>query len=220
MWTVTMKNDGHAVIISGFGKWNEQPCITKGLGSTYMLSQFHFHWSQGPNDGEHTVDGQHNAAELHMVHVKEGLSLTDALARALAIPDGVAVLGVLFQITYDGRTLATAKRTKPSEEKSEDASFKIDNFVPNALLPSGLEVFFRYYGSLTTPGYNEAVVWTVFAAPRSISGEQIQLFRAVCAQDGNPISSNVRPVQTFNKKAQKHTYEKFMLCLKHLYLSN
>ncbi|KAL3090771.1 hypothetical protein niasHT_029990 [Heterodera trifolii] len=202
--TVTMRNDGHTVIVGGFENWDAQPCISKGgFGSAYTLRQFHFHWSLGQNGSEHTIDGRHYTAELHLVHVKEGLSLADALA----MPDGIAVLGVLLQSTHDGSALLKLQ-TGLSQVTKKGASFKIDNFLPNDLLPSGLNSFFRYYGSLTTPDYNEAVIWTVFAAPRSISEEQIQLFRAVCGDNGNPIKSNVRPVQKYNKKAQKQAYEK------------
>jgi carbonic anhydrase len=44
------------------------------------------------------------------------------------------------------------------------------------LLPDSTESFFRYNGSLTTPGCNEDVIWTVFETPIAISVRQVTLF--------------------------------------------
>ncbi|KAL3107153.1 hypothetical protein niasHT_019549 [Heterodera trifolii] len=202
--TVTMKNNGHTVIVSGFDTWEKQPNIADGgLGSKYMLSQFHFHWSQNENGSEHTVDGEHYDAEIHLVHVKEGLSLSEALA----LSDGVAVLGIFFKSAYVGSALL-ALQNGLSQVTNKDDSVTIEHYEPNDLLPTASEVFFRYNGSLTTPDCNEAVIWTVFAVPKSISREQIQLLRAINGHDGKPISSNIRPVQKFSRKVQKFGYNK------------
>jgi carbonic anhydrase len=41
------------------------------------------------------------------------------------------------------------------------------------LLPESLSKFYRYMGSLTTPGCQEIVVWTVFADPITASESQV-----------------------------------------------
>lgn len=43
------------------------------------------------------------------------------------------------------------------------------------LLPQRTSSFYRYHGSLTTPGCNEIVVWTVFDNPISVSERQVSL---------------------------------------------
>ena len=45
------------------------------------------------------------------------------------------------------------------------------------MLPNSLEKFYRYSGSLTTPGCFESVTWTVFKDPVTISQDQV----------GNPV---------------------------------
>ncbi len=44
------------------------------------------------------------------------------------------------------------------------------------LIPASTSKFYRYMGSLTTPGCQEIVVWTVFADPITASEDQVRLF--------------------------------------------
>jgi len=54
-----------------------------------------------------------------------------------------------------------------------DESTTVDQFTMKSILPSDIENFFRYPGSLTTPPCSEAVVWTVFKEPITITSEQV-----------------------------------------------
>ena len=55
--------------------------------------------------------------------------------------------------------------------------------------------FFRYNGSLTTPGCSESVIWTVFRHSLSISEGQLSFFRSLEDGQGRPLVNNFRPLQ-------------------------
>ncbi|KTF96543.1 hypothetical protein cypCar_00039656 [Cyprinus carpio] len=58
--------------------------------------------------------------------------------------------------------------------------------------------YYRYDGSLTTPGCTEAVVWTVFENPIPLDGEQLQAFSNLKFSDGKQMVGTFRPVQPRN----------------------
>lgn len=63
----------------------------------YKLEQFHSHWGCTDDKGsEHTVDGISYAGELHLVHWNT--TKYETFAKAASAPDGLAVLGVFFEV--------------------------------------------------------------------------------------------------------------------------
>lgn len=155
-----------SVEIGGLDRWNatERPYIQGGgLEGRYLLTQFHFHWASIHDDGsEHTMGGLHYPVELHLVHMKEGVS--DPLNQ----PDGLAVVGVFINVGLDGTAfsnLDTAIR-----QVQAGGFTNVFDYSPSVNLPTSTENFYRYFGSLTTPTCNEAVIWTVLPEPISITG--------------------------------------------------
>jgi carbonic anhydrase len=60
------------------------------LPSVYILEQMHFHWG-----AEHTVDGQRDELELHLVHYNEQYANFSTAAR---YENGIVVVSVLFKV--------------------------------------------------------------------------------------------------------------------------
>ncbi|MEQ2171726.1 hypothetical protein GOODEAATRI_013738 [Goodea atripinnis] len=86
---------------------------------------------------------------------------------------------------------------------------KQPTFYSNASLPpislaqlippeQNLTSYYRYRGSLTTPGCTEAVVWTVFENPIPLSMEQLRAFSKVQFRDSKLMVNNFRPIQPLN----------------------
>jgi carbonic anhydrase len=113
------------------------------------------------------------ALELHMVHHEKRF---ETITKAATEKNGIAVLGILFHVAADdnpmienflenaGTVFQTVGKNQTYKEK-----LLLDN-----LLPKDKGSFFRYEGSLTTPGCGEAVIWTVFEKSIPISMEQVR----------------------------------------------
>ena len=77
----------------------------------------------------------------------------------------------------------------------------------NRLLPTKLNNYYRYPGSLTTPGCDEVVEWFVLDNPvLTISDDQLLSFQSVEDNHGYPILSNSRPIQDINFRTVKRSF--------------
>ncbi|WKY15086.1 hypothetical protein Q1695_000530 [Nippostrongylus brasiliensis] len=210
---INLSNNGHTVSADGFEDWGaKQPYIQGGgLKHRYRLVQFHFHWGQHDHQGsEHKIGGLHYPAELHLVHVRQGLTLAEAIRK----PDGIAVVGVFLLIGHDGSAMASVSSALESIVFPGNFS-TLQGFRARPLLPAQTDAFYRYDGSLTTPGCDEAVVWTVFAEPISVTRAQMREFRQIHSSEGGRHLLNFRPVQPLNGRRvlyRPSSFDKTMLC--------
>ncbi|CAB4000264.1 Carbonic anhydrase 2, partial [Paramuricea clavata] len=168
-------------------------CLSKYV---FKLAEFHFHWGSNVCQGsEHRVNNMAFPAELHLVHTKYS-----SVHEGKKHPDGLAVLSVLLKEghnndndNYNFLNLA-AQVTKPGDT-SDIAGFSLAGLLPND------KSFYRYQGSLTTPGCEEVVTWTVFAKTVEISEAQLNALRGMKYCDPvNPdrlkwLVDNYRPTQ-------------------------
>ncbi|MTH45621.1 carbonic anhydrase [Intestinirhabdus alba] len=138
-------------------------------GYAYTLEQFHFH---APS--ENTVNGQHYAMEMHLVHK----SLTGKLA----------VVAVMFEPGSPNKALEHLWKTIPATGNSVSLSSPVKI---NQLLPKN-RAYWRFSGSLTTPPCSEKVAWIVMKSPLTLSAEQLRKFKTAMRHDNN------RPTQPLN----------------------
>ena len=195
--------------VNGFDDWGtNQPTISGGgLNHTYRLVQLHFHWSDSDYKGsEHTFYGTHLPLEIHFVHVKVGKTLEEALLE----PDGLMVLGVFGVISMEIQYLATLIPVLKKMEGTHVGDTKSYTLTPEKILPIEKQVFYRYNGSLTTPNCEEAVIWTILAAPISASRDQLSVLRAIRTEEHLDYSANVRPTQNMDGRRIEYR-EKFDL---------
>lgn len=199
----TVTNDGHTLKVE-FTSISETPYIAWGGNwfnprVQYNFALYHLHWGSDSNQGsEHTIDSASFPMELHLVHFNNEY---DSLGAAVTESDGLAVLGIMFEISSnDNPALAPLLEAAADVQdyNSDPTSItKPDMYALLSLLPSNTKSFYRYQGSLTTPTCNEAVLWTVFKEPIEVSESQMEEFRALIGLDG-PTEDNFRPVQDLN----------------------
>ena len=155
-------NNGHTI------QHNEQPGSFLHVGElTFALEQFHVHVPS-----EHTIDGQHAAMEIHLVHKSQS--------------GEVAVVAVLVQPgTKNAINLPGYKEipSKPGETvEAEDAFRNLLEYLPKD------DSYMTYTGSFTTPPCTEGVRWIVMKTPVKIQPEALAEFKRT-------IGGNNRPVQ-------------------------
>lgn len=148
---------------------------------------------------EHTIDGVRYPMEMHLVHYKTEYGNIGA---AVKKSDGLAVLGVMFEISQTDNPAFTPLVNALKEIKEPSMTIEVDAQYPlRAFLPRNLQSFFRYDGSLTTPTCNEVVTWTVFDNAVRISEAQMAVFRDLKFESGENLVNNFRPPQTLaNRK--------------------
>ncbi|KAK7069987.1 Alpha-carbonic anhydrase, partial [Halocaridina rubra] len=193
-----IKNNGHSAVVEMDAP--SAPRVSQGgLKGEYIFAQYHFHWGGDSSLGsEHTIDGVRYPMELHMVHYKASYG---SLGSAVAKPDGLAVLGVMLEISGTDNPaltpLVSALRNITDSGMFADVAA---NYPLRAFLPRNLEKFYRYEGSLTTPTCNEVVTWTVFADAIPVSEKQMEFFRSLKNDNGGAMVNNFRPPQPLNSR--------------------
>ncbi|CAL8363629.1 unnamed protein product [Lota lota] len=191
----SMKNNGHSVQVS----LSHLATIQGGdLMTGYKAVQFHLHWGKSGGPGsEHTIDGEQYPMELHIVHMKQ--QYTD-LSTALADPNGIAVLGFFYEESrsankkYEHIINALQKITETSSNTSL-SPISLEQLIPSR---QNLTSYYRYKGSLTTPGCTESVIWTLFENTIPLSKGQLQAFSNLRFHNGMPMVGNYRPPQPLN----------------------
>lgn len=137
--------------------------------------------------------------ELHIVsHERRFANFSEAIK----YKNGIAVVAVLFQVTdQHNPTLKNVLDSfHPVREQVGKSSMLKKAFSPDQLMPENVHQFFRYEGSLTTPGCNEAVMWTVLTSPLSMEMSQIVRFKETKDLDGQTMTHNFRTLQRLNSR--------------------
>ncbi|KAG8185858.1 hypothetical protein JTE90_004400 [Oedothorax gibbosus] len=163
-------------------------------GDTYSLAQLHFHWGSRYDVGtEHLFDSKGYAMEAHFVHQNS--------------QGGLAVVGVLYQEAHSNNTGFKAISDALSQIKFKGETTQLRSSLNLAkLLPRLPMRFYRYVGSLTTPGCSEGVIWSVAQDVIRIGSNQLHelrsLFTVTKDEDhaGCHLQDNYRPVQPLNER--------------------
>ncbi|XP_037093387.1 putative carbonic anhydrase 3 [Pollicipes pollicipes] len=165
-----------------------------GLPGEFEVVGFHFHWGQDSTKGsEHIINGKSYPLEMHVVCRNTKYT---KLQRALDHPDGLAVLAVLFEVS-DVNNRAIGRLEKALSEITEGGDSTVVEDPPRLLelMPWNTNDFYRYDGSLTTPGCYEVVTWTIFQHTVKATEDELRLFRSLKRTNTTVIGHNYRNTQ-------------------------
>merc|ERR1712127_1020165 len=107
----------------------------------------------------------------------------------------VDILSVLEQVnTANKRKLARNQGRKKGRADTSTVAVPM-NVMISQLLPKDTSDYFYYQGGLTTPGCNEAVLWTNFKSTVKVSEAQLGQLRRMVDTAGVTLNDNFRPPQ-------------------------
>ncbi|XP_012415064.1 carbonic anhydrase 15-like [Trichechus manatus latirostris] len=199
----TLENDGHTVLLH-VGTDPQSHLEMRGAGlppPAYRALQLHFHWGAPARAGsEHSLDGERRPMEMHVVHKNTRYR---SLQEALGHPYGLAVLAVLLAEQDTDNVNFSVLVSGLKNVSGQGLSAELASTFPLASVPpgaAGLARYYRYPGSLTTPGCEPAVLWTVFEDSVPIGRQQVAQFQTVLqawAPGSRPVqlTENFRPQQ-------------------------
>ncbi|XP_057372191.1 carbonic anhydrase 2-like [Daphnia carinata] len=197
---LVVHNDGHSVKLSADNeKLDSVPYITGGsLDGRYKLLQLHFHWGCDANGSEHTIDGVKFAAEMHIVHQNQ---VFDSLQEAKSHRNGFAILTVMLKVQETENAILhpviEGCRLLKGQSKEILLPSPLELFLPGS---ETRNCFFTYFGSLTTPPYNEVVTWIILKEPVGISLKQLEAFRTLQGIDGQLVLQNCSSSKNLNNR--------------------
>ncbi|XP_033109949.1 receptor-type tyrosine-protein phosphatase gamma-like isoform X2 [Anneissia japonica] len=203
-----LRNNGHTASVDLLRNYTVSG---GGLGGTYKALQFHFHWgAKNMRGSEHALNAKFYPAELHIVHW-DNTTFPD-VSTAIKSPRGLAVLGFFMDIcTPTNPAMEKFGVDIPRIERESDVSIPMTQLIRLGDLIKGAKMddYYRYNGSLTTPGCWESVVWTVFKRPICVSPATISRFRMLKGTTPQrvvaPILDNFRPIQALNSRTLIHS---------------
>merc|ERR1740123_315817 len=163
--TGSISNNGHTLV---FGFENgATPYIMGGrlpAGERFDFLQMHWHWGSDSSKGsEHTIDGKEYPIEIHLVHVNTKYYDANGAPtdETFSMPDGLAVLGIMYEVSTEDNANLTGILSKVNEVAVEArrkrkagraGPVELDmTLALETLLPEDTTQYYYYQGGLTTP---------------------------------------------------------------------
>ena len=184
---VTSK-DAHTLKVT-YEQAKEKSFLSVG-GKMFKLDQFHFH-----HPGEEAIDNHRPVMVIHLVHnQKEPVAPGGAIAVGIMVEEGKP----------DPKTTALVNKLiehfpPPNGQQGGDVGVDIN---AADLLPANTRGYYRYSGSLTTPGCGGPVTFYILKTPVFFSAEQIRQF------ERHYPFPNARNIQPTNGRLVEQTITK------------
>ncbi|GJP66215.1 hypothetical protein CLOP_g23116 [Closterium sp. NIES-67] len=172
--TATVVNKGYTIQVVPNPSNSYMLHIASG---SYALKQVHVH-----SFSEHAVNGLFAPMEAHFVHAH------------IDNPSQLAVVGVLIRLQRDDKPSAWVNSWLPETPSAVNATAGIE--VPGNFWREMVDAsvgFWRYPGSLTTPGCDEIVEWHVLRKAKFLSVAQAASFMNLMGELNQERTNNRLP---------------------------
>ncbi|KAJ3597094.1 hypothetical protein NHX12_003494 [Muraenolepis orangiensis] len=197
-------NNGYSFLVE-YDDTTDKSTLKGGpLEDQYRLCQFHFHWGESNAWGsEHTVDRKLFPGELHIVHWNT--DKYDLFEEAVMENNGLAVIGIGKR--HEG--LQKLVDALPAV-RHKDSAVDFERFDPGCLLPSNINDYWTYHGSLTTPPLTEAVTWIVMKQHIELAVFRSLLFTSAEEEVQKGMVNNFRVQQPLRGRTVRSSFSPFL----------
>ncbi|XP_067361921.1 receptor-type tyrosine-protein phosphatase gamma-like isoform X2 [Channa argus] len=213
----TMKNTGKTVAV--FLK-NDYFVRGAGLPGRFKAEKMEFHWGQsnGSAGSEHSINGRRFPVEMQIYLYNS--DDFDSLSTAIKDRRIIAAMVIFFQLGQKDNPAVDPIIQGLKGVVHHEKETNLRSFILRDLLPSSVDSYYRYTGSLTTPPCSKVVEWIIFSRPVYLSHSQLEAFYSIFTTEQQDhvksvdyLRNNFRPLQDLNnrkvfKSAVKDAWQK------------
>ncbi|CAL8337197.1 unnamed protein product [Lota lota] len=194
----TMKNTGKTVAVL---LKNDYFVRGAGLPGRFKAEKMEFHWGQNGSAGsEHSITGRRFPVEMQIYLYNS--DDFDSLGAAIKQRRIIAAMAVFFQLGHKDNPAVEPIIQGLKGVVHHEKETILRSFILRDLLPSSLDSYYRYTGSLTTPPCSKVVEWILFSRPVYLSHLQLEAFYSIFTTEQQDhvksveyLRNNFRPLQ-------------------------
>lgn len=213
----TMKNTGKTVAI-----YLKDDYFVRGAGlpGRFKAEKMEFHWGQADRSvgSEHSINGKTFPVEMQIYLYNS--DDFDSLGAAIKERRIIAAMAIFFELGQKDNPAVEPiiQGLKGVVHHEKETSLK--SFILRDLLPSSVDSYYRYTGSLTTPPCSKVVEWIIFSKSVHLSHSQLESFYSIFTTEQQDhvksveyLRNNFRPQQDLDsrkvfKSAVKDAWQK------------
>ncbi|XP_069000479.1 receptor-type tyrosine-protein phosphatase gamma [Embiotoca jacksoni] len=212
-----MKNTGKTVAVL---LKNDYFVRGAGLPGRFKAEKMEFHWGQsnGSAGSEHSINGRRFPVEMQIYLYNS--DDFDSLSAAIKERRIIAAMAVFFELGQKDNPAVDPIIQGLKGVVHHEKETNLRSFILRDLLPSSVNSYYRYTGSLTTPPCSKVVEWIIFSRPVYLSHPQLEAFYSIFTTEQQDhvksveyLRNNFRPLQDLNnrevfKSAVKDAWQK------------
>ncbi|XP_034536847.1 receptor-type tyrosine-protein phosphatase gamma [Notolabrus celidotus] len=169
----TMKNTGKTVAVLLKDDYFVRGA---GLPGRFKAEKMEFHWGQsnGSAGSEHSINGRRFPVEMQIYLYNS--DDFDSLSAAIKERRIIAAMAVFFELGQKDNPAVEPIIQGLKGVVHHEKETHLRSFILRDLLPSSVDSYYRYTGSLTTPPCSKVVEWIIFSRPVYLSYSQLEFF--------------------------------------------
>uniref|UniRef100_A0A8D3CRZ5 Receptor-type tyrosine-protein phosphatase gamma n=1 Tax=Scophthalmus maximus TaxID=52904 RepID=A0A8D3CRZ5_SCOMX len=198
----TMKNTGKTVAVLLKDDYFVRGA---GLPGRFKAEKMEFHWGQsnGSAGSEHSLSGRRFPVEMQIYLYNS--DDFDSLAAAIKERRIIAAMAVFFEVKHNPALDPIILGLKGVVHHEKETNLR--SFILRDLLPSSVDSYYRYTGSLTTPPCSKVVEWIIFSRPVYLSHTQLEAFYSIFTTEQQDhvkfvekLRNNFRPLRDLDNR--------------------